>query len=100
MVEDVYEYKDELYCSECSFLIDCDCIIRETQYSQKVTIEESDWPEHCSSGAQCVNPINLGYTVIGAFLPVGLNTFGYALVRTASDTPLTKIWKDYYLESV
>lgn len=95
----IYHYKGELYCDECAFIIDCSDLLneRETMPTVIAELKPSGWPEHCSSGANCTRAIDLGYEKIGCLLPVELDKYGYELVVTSNESPLTKIWREHYL---
>lgn len=60
---------------------------------------ESDSPQHCGSGEDCLDPLVLGDEKYGKFLENDLTSDGENYVRQAhrdDPTPITELWMEFY----
>jgi hypothetical protein len=116
---DAYIYCADIYCEDCGEKIRED-IDREglaptdpddehtydsEEYPKGPYAEgggESDCPQHCGSGADCVNAIELyNGTKIGAFLENPLTSDGLTYARESYETEkteVTELWRDFYCD--
>ena len=114
----VYIYAADVYCEDCGKEIR-DCLIEEGKAPADPDDEcsydsdefpkgpypdgggESDCPEHCGSGADCVNAIKLSDgTKIGAWLENELTIEGAKYVEEAiyNGGEVAEIWAKFYCD--
>ena len=61
--------------------------------------EESDTPQHCASGPDCLTPTMIGEERVGRFLENPLTSDGERYVRelhAERPTEVTRMWMDFY----
>jgi len=61
--------------------------------------QESDSPEHCASGQDCLDPTIIGDQVCGYFFGNNLTTYGVENLQEMhknQTSEITKFWMDYY----
>lgn len=114
---DAYIYAADIYCEDCGRAIRKD--IRragnapahpsdESSYDSDEYPKgpysdgggEADSPQHCGSGAECINALELeDGTKVGCFLENPLTSDGYEYVREQhreSPSEVTELWVDHY----
>lgn len=58
--------------------------------------EESDTPEHCGSGENCLDPTIIDGDKYGQFFENPLTTDGEKYVKEATDGPVKDFWMEFY----
>ncbi|GAF74579.1 unnamed protein product [marine sediment metagenome] len=115
---DVYIYAADIYCKQCGEAIR-ERITREgtapADLDDEVSYDsdefpkgpysdgggEADCPQHCGSGPDCLNAIELDDgSKVGAWLENELTTDGVEYVREAirEGGEVAELWADYYLD--
>ena len=110
----VYIYAADIYCEQCGEAIREEVIHEgfvpddpddEASYDSgefpkgPYLPEEADCPQHCGSGPDCINAIELDNgRKVGAWLENDLTADGIAYVQDAIQRrgPVPKLWASYY----
>ena len=113
---EVYIYQADLWCEDCGKAIKRECRKtgdRPENWRDETTFDsdqypkgpysdgggESDCPEHCAAGDDCLNAIILSDgTKIGAWLENDLTPYGVAYVKDAirEGGEVSELWREFY----
>jgi hypothetical protein len=100
-----YIYQADVWCDDCGRAL-CESLPRPTsehfdsdEYPKPAgNHEESDSPQHCAAGEDCINAITLpsGARVGCLFGELTMDGIDYVLEAAEDPTEVTDLWLDYY----
>lgn len=111
---DYYIYQADVYCEDCAKAIKArlkKAGLRPKDYKDETTFDSGDWPkgpysdeesdspEHCGSGAECLDPTEIDGEKYGKFLENPLTIEGQKYVleqHKESPSKVTEFWLTFY----